>query len=75
MLTCYAVGAQEQYSWLIAHCVSAPLSLILMWLVQSVVALPKIIQDPCLVSRDDAYMGTVIGTMQSMFHSNCCGVF
>jgi hypothetical protein len=29
-----------------------------LWLVQHVGALPKVIQGPCLVSRDDVYMGT-----------------
>lgn len=45
--------------------VSAPLSLVLLWFVQPIVALPKVIHHPYLVSRDDAYM-TVIGTMQWM---------
>ena len=29
-----------------------------LWLVWHVVALPKVVQGPCLVSRDGAYMGT-----------------
>ena len=36
----------------------ALLSLICLWLVRHVVALPKVIQGPCLANRDDACMGT-----------------
>ena len=38
-------------------------SYLLVWLVQQVVVLPKVIQDPCPVCRDDVYMVTLIGTM------------
>jgi hypothetical protein len=33
--------------------------LFLLWLVWHVGALPKVIQSPCLVTRDDAYMGNL----------------
>ena len=58
ILTCYAVGAQEQGSWAFVHCVGALLSLISFAACANVVALPAVIRGPCLVSRDYAYMGT-----------------
>ena len=39
-------------------CVGALLSLICLWLVQHVIALPKVIQGPCLANRNVAYMWT-----------------
>ena len=55
ILRCYAVGVQEHGSQAFVQCVGALLSLFL-WRMQHVGALPKGIQGPCLVSRDDAYM-------------------
>ena len=58
ILICYAVGvgAQEKSSLVFIHGMGALLSLVLLLLIQIVVSLPKVIQDPCLVSIDNAYM-------------------
>ena len=58
ILTCYAVGAQWQGSRAFVHCVGALLRLISLWLVRHAGVLPKVIQGPCFVSRDNIYMGT-----------------
>ena len=67
----YAVVAQEQTSWIFVYCAGALQSLVfccfLLWLVRHVVALWKVIQGPCHLSRDYAYMGTVIGWPNSRF--------
>ena len=44
--------------WSLFLCVGALLSLICLWLVQHVIALPKVIQGPCLANRNVAYMWT-----------------
>jgi len=58
ILTCFAVVSHKESLWVFVLCVGALLSLISLGLVPHVIALPKVIQGPCLVNRDDAYMGT-----------------
>jgi hypothetical protein len=46
--------------------------LFLMWLVQHVGALPKVIKGPCLVSRGNIYMGTRPSAIYGMPPCHCC---
>ena len=57
ILQWYAVVLQELSSWAFVIMWVLCWVLFLLWHVRHVVALPKIIQCPCLVSSDDAYMG------------------
>ena len=52
---------REVISWFFVHCAGALLSHIYLWLVQHIVAILKVIQSHCCISRSDAYMVTVIG--------------
>ena len=57
----FTVGAQEHSSLAFVQCVGALLSFFVVCAICS--CIPKVIQGPCLVSRDNTHIGTVIGTM------------